>query len=73
MKQELQQDEKVRKAALHALIERIKAYPDRKMKVKFRIGERNEGTSGGQTLAPHLSTVNTFGAGRLQLSAYLAV
>ncbi len=39
LKQELQQDEKVRKEALHALIERIQAYPDRKVEFKFRIGE----------------------------------
>jgi len=40
--QELQQDEKVGKIALGALIEGITAYPDRKMEVKFRIGEREE-------------------------------
>ena len=56
LKQELQQDEKVRKEALHALIERIQAYPDRKVEVKFRIGEKTEGTGGGQNFAPHLST-----------------
>ena len=56
LKQELQQDEKVRKEALHALIERIQAYPDRKVEVKFRIGEKTEGTGGGQKLDPHLST-----------------
>ena len=56
LKQELQQDEKVRKEALHALIERIQAYPDRKVEVKFRIGEKTEGTGGGQSFAPHLST-----------------
>ena len=56
LKQELQQDEKVRKEALHALIERIQAYPDRKVEVKFRIGEKTEGTGGGQKLDPHEST-----------------
>ncbi len=56
LKQELQQDEKVRKEALHALIERIQAYPDRKVEVKFRIGEKTEGTGGGQNFDPHEST-----------------
>jgi cell division septum initiation protein DivIVA len=41
LKEELEQEES-RKSALHALIERIAAYPDRKMEVKFRIGERVE-------------------------------
>ena len=52
LKQELQQNEEARKDALHALIERIQAYPDRKVEVKFRIGEKTEGTGGGQKLAP---------------------
>ena len=56
LKQELQQDEKVRKEALHALIERIQAYPDRKVEVKFRIGEKTKGTGGGQKLDPHEAT-----------------
>ena len=56
LKQELQQNEKARKEALHALIERIQAYPDRKVEVKFRIGEKTEGTGGGQKLDPHEST-----------------
>ena len=56
LKQELQQNEEARKDALHALIERIQAYPDRKVEVKFRIGEKTEGTGGGQKLDPHLST-----------------
>ena len=66
LKQELQQDEKVRKEALHALIERIQAYPDRKVEVKFRIGEKTEGTGGGQKLDPHESTypVPSFTTGR---------
>ena len=54
--QNLRVDEKIRKSVLHALIERIQAYPDRKVEVKFRIGEKTEGTGGGQKLAPHLST-----------------
>ena len=37
-------------------IERIKAYPDRKVEVKFRIGETFEGTHGGQDSDPHEST-----------------
>ena len=53
MKQELQQDEKARKEALHALIERIQAYPDRKMEVKFRIGRREEKIAGGELDDPH--------------------
>ena len=56
LKQELQQNEKARKEALHALIERIQAYPDRKVEVKFRIGEKIEGTGGGQNFDPHEST-----------------
>ena len=55
-KQDLQQNEKVCKEALHALIEKIQAYPDRKVKVKFIIGEKTEGTGGGQNFDPHLST-----------------
>ena len=42
LKRELQQDDS-RKLALHALIERITAYPDRKMEVNFRIREREKG------------------------------
>ena len=38
LKKELEQEES-RKSTLHALIERITAYPDRKMEVKFRIGK----------------------------------
>ena len=53
LRQELQQDEKARKAALHALIERITAYPDRKMEVKFRIGQREEKIAGGELDDPH--------------------
>ena len=53
--QNLRQEES-RKSVLHALIERIQAYPDRKMEIKFRIGEKTEGTGGGQSFAPHLST-----------------
>jgi len=52
LKQELQQDEKARKEALHALIERIQAYPDRKMEVKFRIGRREEKIAGGELDTP---------------------
>ncbi len=54
--QNLRENEKIRKSVLHALIERIQAYPDRKVEVKFRIGEKTEGTGGGQKLDPHLST-----------------
>ena len=52
LKQELERDKSL-KSALHALIERIQAYPDRKMEVKFRIGEKIEGTGGGQNFDPH--------------------
>ena len=54
--QNLREIEKIRKEALHALIERIQAYPDRKVEVKFRVGEKTEGTGGGQKLDPHEST-----------------
>ena len=54
--QNLRENEKIRKSVLYALIERIQAYPDRKVEVNFRIGEKIEGTDGGQKLAPHLST-----------------
>ena len=53
--QNLRQEESC-KEALHAMIEGIQAYPDRKVEVKFRIGEKTEGTGGGQKLDPHLST-----------------
>ena len=53
--QNLRQEES-RKSVLHALIERIQAYPDRKVEVKFRIGEKTEGTGGGQIFDPHEST-----------------
>ena len=56
LRQELQQDEKARKDALHALIERITAYPDRKMEVKFRIGQREDKIAGGELDDPHQST-----------------
>ena len=52
--QNLRQEES-RKSVLHALIEWIQAYSDRKMEVKFRIGEKTEGTGGGQNFDPHLS------------------
>ena len=55
LRRKLQQDNESRKSALHTLIERITAYPDRKMEVKFRIGEKVEGTHGGQDLYPHES------------------
>ena len=47
--------EKVRKSVLYAVTERIQAYPDRKVEVKFRIGEKTEGTGRGQVFVPHLS------------------
>ena len=50
------EDEKVRKSVLYVVTERIQAYPDRKVEVKFRIGEKIEGTDGGQKLDPHEST-----------------
>ena len=54
--QNLRENEKIRKSVLHALIERIQASPDRKVEVKFRIGEKTEGTGGGQNFDPHEST-----------------
>ena len=53
LKRELQQDDS-RKLALHALIERITAYPDRKMEVNFRIREREKLLAGIMTT--HQST-----------------
>ena len=50
--QNLRENEKIRKSVLHALIERIQAYPDRKVEVKFRIGKKIGGTGGGQNFAP---------------------
>ena len=55
LKQELQQDDS-RKLALHALIERITAYPDRKMEVDFRIREREKKAADGDNYYPHQST-----------------
>ena len=52
--QNLRENEKICKEALHALM--IQAYPDRKVEVKFRIGDKTEGTGGGQNFDPHLST-----------------
>jgi len=48
----LQQDNESHKSALHALIERVTAYPDRKMEVKFRISEREEKNAGGEVDDP---------------------
>ena len=56
LRRKLQQNNESRKSAVHALIERIQAYPDRKMEVNFRIGGKFEGTHGGQTFDPHEST-----------------
>ena len=54
--QNLRQEES-RKEALHALMEKVATCPDRKMKVnKLRIGEKIEGTGGGQNFDPHEST-----------------
>ena len=55
LKQELQQDDS-RKLALHALIERITAYPDRKMEVDFRLGESEKETAGEDKNYPRQST-----------------
>ena len=52
--QNLRENEKIRKEALHALM--IQAYPDRKVEVKFRIGDKTDGTGGGQNFDPHEST-----------------
>ena len=50
--QNLRENEKIRKSVLHALIERIQAYPDRKVEVLLRIGKKIEGTGGGQNFDP---------------------
>ena len=39
-------------STLHKLIERITAYPDRKMEVKFRISEIEEKNAGGEVDDP---------------------
>ena len=52
LRRKLQQDNESRKSALHALIERIIAYPNRKMEVKFRIGEKVEETHGAKICPP---------------------
>ena len=56
LRRKLQQDNESHKSALHALIERVTAYPDRKMEVKFRIGQREEKIAGGELDDPHQST-----------------
>ena len=48
--------EEPRKEALHTMMERIQAYPDRKVEVRFRIGEKVKGTHVGQHSDPHEST-----------------
>ena len=65
LKEELEQEES-RKSALHALIERITAYPDRKMEVKFRIGERVEPV---KIVTPFLKLI--FCAGKLSDVMYV--
>jgi len=37
------------------VIKHREVYPDRKVEVRFRIGEKTEGTGGGQNFDPHLS------------------
>ena len=46
------EDEKVRKSVLYAVTERIQAYPDRKVEVKSRIGEKLKGQVGVKFLSP---------------------
>ena len=41
---------------LHALIDKITTYPDRKMEVTFRIREREKKAAGGDNYYPHQST-----------------
>ena len=65
LKEELEQEES-RKSALHALIKRITAYPDRKMEVKFRIGERVEPV---KIVTPFLKLI--FCAGKLSDVMYV--
>jgi hypothetical protein len=48
----LQENKESPKPALHALIERIAAYPDRKKEVNFRIGEKGERNSWGTRSVP---------------------
>ena len=66
LRRKLQQDNESRKSALHALIERITAYPDRKMEVKFRIGERVEPV---KIVTPFLKLI--FCAGKLSDVMYV--
>jgi len=65
LKEELEQEESC-KSALHALIERITAYPDRKMEVKFRIWERVEPV---KIVTPFLKLI--FCAGKLSDVMYV--
>ena len=65
LRKELQENKESRKPALHALIERITAYPDRKMEVKFRIGERVEPV---KIVTPFLKLI--FCAGKLSDGMY---
>ena len=52
LRKELQENTESPKPALHALIERITAYPDRKKEVNFRIGEKSERNSWGTRSVP---------------------
>ena len=49
-------------------MERITAYPSRKMEVKFRIGEKTKGTHGGQHSDPHESTCPVHGSSLARVS-----
>ena len=52
LRRKLQQDNESRRSSLHVLIEMMTACPDRKMEIKFRIGEKVEVTHSGQDLYP---------------------
>ena len=73
LRRKLQQDNESRKVALQALIERIIADPDRKMEVKFRVGQREEKIAGGELDDPHQSTypIPELSFARVSVSAWL--
>ena len=55
------------------LMEQTKAYPERKIEVKFRIGEREEKIAGGELDDPHQSTypIPELSFARVSVSAWL--
>ena len=55
--QNLREDEKIRKSVLHALIERIQAYLDRKVKVKLSL-ELGKKLKGHQSRSPEVTLIH---------------